>query len=404
MSPNPHHHQPPLQILADQCVMCGLCLPRCPTYLVNALEGRSPRGRIAHMRRLANGAEPTPALVADLDSCLACGRCESACPSHVRYGAMLPAARSILRSRVGEPTWRRALRALAKRPALLRRLLQLTRRLPPWALVWLRHARVRALLGAAKAIAPAAMTGAPTARRHSTPRDRVLLFRGCVGTAIEADTHSAAVKLLEQAGYEVVIDSATTCCGSLAQQAGAWHETQRDANKLLQRVQANSVVAVVACASGCITALRNALRGPGLPAVYELLEFLERSSARESGSTDLRRSGDPRRIALAVPCTQLALDGGAAARHALGRVADVEVVELPDAPGCCGAGATQFLIDPETARRLRMQRARQIAASGACMVATTNTGCRLHLQMGLSEIGLDLPVVHPATIMITPTR
>jgi hypothetical protein len=51
------------------------------------------------------------------------------------------------------------------------------------------------------------------------------------------------------------------------------------------------------------------------------------------------------------------------------------------------------MADPETAAAVRRHRMAQIAASGATIVATTDSGCRIRLRAGLTEAGLDLPVV-----------
>src|SRR3989442_12140876 len=41
--------------VVQQCIHCGMCLPTCPTYDETKLERNSPRGRIALMRRIADG-------------------------------------------------------------------------------------------------------------------------------------------------------------------------------------------------------------------------------------------------------------------------------------------------------------------------------------------------------------
>ena len=83
--------------LADQCVMCGLCLPHCPTYRISLDEAESPRGRIALARSLASGRiAPGPTALSHLDQCLTCLSCENVCPSEVRYGEIITRTRAAL--------------------------------------------------------------------------------------------------------------------------------------------------------------------------------------------------------------------------------------------------------------------------------------------------------------------
>jgi len=88
----------PLIAMADRCVLCGLCLPHCPTYALLRDENDSPRGRVVLMRglfdhRLAAG---DARLALHLHRCLGCLACEHVCPSRVPYGVLLRAARAQL--------------------------------------------------------------------------------------------------------------------------------------------------------------------------------------------------------------------------------------------------------------------------------------------------------------------
>ena len=101
--------------LADQCVMCGLCQPHCPTYALDRTEAESPRGRIALMQAVAKArlADDAGALE-HLDHCLACRACERVCPAHVRYGELLDLARATTRARRAPPWRQRALEWLLR--------------------------------------------------------------------------------------------------------------------------------------------------------------------------------------------------------------------------------------------------------------------------------------------------
>jgi L-lactate utilization protein LutB len=111
----------------QQCIHCGMCLPTCPTYDETKLERNSPRGRIALMRRVADGnLEVTQAFGQELYFCLGCLTCETVCPAGVRYGEMFEHARAdieqagVMRNPQRDLVRALTLRWLFKRPQALR--------------------------------------------------------------------------------------------------------------------------------------------------------------------------------------------------------------------------------------------------------------------------------------------
>src|SRR6202048_2759366 len=104
----------------QQCIHCGMCLPTCPTYDETKLERNSPRGRIALMRRVADGQlEVTQAFGHELYFCLGCLTCETVCPAGVHYGEMFEHA-GVMRNPQRDLVRALTLRWLFARPQALR--------------------------------------------------------------------------------------------------------------------------------------------------------------------------------------------------------------------------------------------------------------------------------------------
>src|SRR4051794_11142339 len=79
----------------QQCMHCGMCLPTCPTYDQTKQERNSPRGRIALMRAVADGAlDVTHEFAEEMSYCLGCLACQTACPAGVDYAQLFETARS----------------------------------------------------------------------------------------------------------------------------------------------------------------------------------------------------------------------------------------------------------------------------------------------------------------------
>lgn len=91
------HSRPELIKLADQCVLCGICLPTCPTYQQQQTEAESPRGRMALIKAFAEGKlKADQVLYQHLASCTGCMICQQVCPAKVEYQQILLAGKNLL--------------------------------------------------------------------------------------------------------------------------------------------------------------------------------------------------------------------------------------------------------------------------------------------------------------------
>src|SRR5260370_29966919 len=216
----------------QKCIHCGMCLPTCPTYDETKLERNSPRGRIALMRRVADGKlEVTQAFGQELYFCLGCLTCETVCPAGVHYGEMFEHARAdieqagVMRNPQRDLVRALTLRWLFTRPHALRavgrlvwffqtsglesvvRRLKLTALLPP---------RVRAL----EPLTPRMQRQFSDAliRPVEMPADqkhRVGLLTGCVQDLAFSHVNRDTADALLANGCEVVTPRAQSCCASI---------------------------------------------------------------------------------------------------------------------------------------------------------------------------------------------
>lgn len=376
--------------LADDCVLCGLCLPHCPTYGLDRSEGESPRGRIMLMKGLAEGRiAPEPAATAHLDHCLACRSCERVCPAQVRYGELLLLGRESQRAAVPAGSRQRALEWLLPRPAWLNLALRIARALQavmpgPWRRMPPAPAR--------RALDP---VHAPTA----PARGQVALFLGCLGRHYDADTASAAIRLLNRLGFEVHVPHNQTCCGALHRHAGA----REAADALAQRnrlafVTTIKPIAILTLASGCHESIAQGFAlDAASPPVHDLFDFLAADAQFERLRFRAAKTGA--RVALHLPCTQRnVLRNAAKIAPMLARVPGLEVVALPET-GCCGAAGSHMLTEPTRADALRGPLLDAVAASDAATLCTSNVGCRMHLAVGLKTRGLAVPIRHPIELL-----
>lgn len=388
--------QPPFPLdLADRCVKCGLCLPHCPTYLDAGIEGESPRGRIALMQGLATGRlAPQPKLVAHLEHCLGCRACETACPADVPYGELIDAGRaSLAASGAGPGPGRRTVAALLRRPRLFAALARLGR-LP--GARWL-AARLGRLPARAAALLP---PGARVPARSATPttgaRGTVQLFLGCVSYALDGRSLDDTRRALAAAGYAVEVPARQGCCGAVDLHAGRPDQAARLARRNLAAFSGSAPV--VACATGCGATLLDYERVSGADGARLAARVVEPAQLLADAELSLG-AGPYRRIVLHLPCSQRhGTHGVEATRRLLARLPGLAVRELP--AGCCGAAGEHLLSQPGLADRLAAPLVAGLQADPPDALVTSNIGCALHLGAALRRAGLDLPVLHPSSLVV----
>ncbi|MGD2031500.1 MAG: (Fe-S)-binding protein [Gammaproteobacteria bacterium] len=396
-----------IELLADACVKCGLCLPHCPTYQISGLEGESPRGRIALIQGLASGQLPPGGRTAEhLRNCTGCLTCQRVCPAGVRYGQLIDLgyARLTRAGAGGTVSW---LRALARRPGLSRFLLTLLR----WARrLGARRAATLIGIGAETAIgrivhrlpAPPVQARRRPVRNTVKPAESVMIFTGCVTSSLDRQTLEDAIEVLTRCGYSVDRPARQVCCGALDLHDGDLEAAGQLATKNLAAFGTDGTP-VLTLASGCAATLDDYDRLlPGrsdnfAARLQDVGSFLH-EHWKQAGPN---LSPIPARAALFQPCT-VRNNPRRRSRDAdlLGRIPSLDVRVLGPGYGCCGAAGHHFLTRAHQADRLLAPILDEIRSLDPEFVVTANVGCALHLAGALSERGHPARVLHPVSMIL----
>lgn len=394
------------QILADadRCVLCGLCLPHCPTYGLSHNEAESPRGRISLMLAVARGQlEADAGLRGHLERCLGCRACEAMCPSLVPYGRLLRNTReqlyrqehSRLADTLATPARRRLLRG-ALRLFQASGLQRATQRLH-----LLGHGPAgRLVQGLPTRIAAPSLPAFTPAQ--GTERGQVALFVGCTGDLLQRALLHDARRLLSALGYAVHVPPEQGCCGALHVQQGDGAGARRLARQNLAAFPAEAE-AILSVASGCGALLHEydqLLEDEGTASfagrVVDINAFL--AAIDWPPAVVLRPLAQ--KVAVHEPCTlRNVLKGHNAPYGLLRRIPELEVIALPHNERCCGAAGSYLVDHPAEADALRADKIAALAELRPHWLASANIGCAMHLAAGIREAGLAVKVVHPVTLL-----
>ena len=365
------------------CVSCGLCLAYCPTYRVTGEEARSPRGRIAAIRAVEEGAPASREFVDILETCVVCRACETACPSSVPFGRLMEGARQAVSSQA-VPWWQRLAYRTLEHPKVLAAstavgaAAQRGRLIPPRL--------------AARMSLPRLPLRRP--RLHPTGTD-VWLFTGCVMDAWQRPVHADTIAVLGAIGVGVALPGpGAACCGALHAHAGLHERAQVLAGRVMGAFPGDAPVLVNS--AGCGAALKEYGRLVGTAEAAEfagrVFDVQEWVAARADRLPPAAPGWHRPRIAVQDPChLRHAQRAEAHVRTVLRPYGDL--VELDDEGRCCGAGGAFSVLQPELAGAIRSDKLAVLARAGADLVASPNPGCAMWLAAAGAEVRHPMEIV-----------
>ncbi|MFQ5880651.1 MAG: (Fe-S)-binding protein, partial [Dehalococcoidia bacterium] len=394
----------------------------CPTYLETGLEPESPRGRIYLIKAASQGRIPITAnVIRHLDLCLQCRNCESACPSGVPYGRIMEQTRAtIIQNGQAPLSWlgrMLVLRHLIAHPGRLRLAmypLQLYNQLGLPRLV--ERAQCVGFLPR-KLYHLATLAPRPARRIALTPgtvmhppsgmaQRRVGVLVGCVMPWLYDRVNVATARVLARNGCEVVAPAGQVCCGALHAHNGDRVAARRLARRNIDAFLAAGVDAIVVNSAGCGSAMkeyaellhsdrRYAERARCFSAmVRDVSEFLaelpfEKPTGVVSGTVTYQDSchlAHAQRIA-------------APPRAILNAIPGLRLVEMEHADLCCGSAGIYSVTQGEMSGQLLRRKMREVAQTGAQIIATANPGCMMQLETGLRRYSLAGQVAHVVELL-----
>jgi glycolate oxidase iron-sulfur subunit len=380
----------------DQCVMCGLCLPHCPTYVLTRDEGDSPRGRIALMQALGQESIDigNERLAFHLDRCLGCRACEAMCPSHVPFMDLMDAARAEVNrvqgiDRYGMPA--KQLLAMAASPAKMR----LAAATAGGIGFLMRHVPLSGNWARVRDLFPNSANESLHVHQKPGKGKPAYLFAGCMGDLAERETLGAAERLLVALGHEVLRSGSAGCCGAMHRHAGQPQQADDLRQKNLEAFDEYPDAPVLSVATGCSAQLKSYPEAFS-KRHFEIMAYL----ASLQWPKEIEFAPLEEQVAIHIPCTQRnVLKDKSSTRALLERIPGIVLSELPLSSGCCGAGGLNMLNQSEIGEALLEHSIEWLSREQPCYVVSTNIGCTLHIQAAIRHSGLNCEVVHPLWLL-----
>lgn len=407
-----------------KCIRCGTCRSVCPVFKAADNENTTARGKVRLIEAVTDGRIPlTETMQERMSKCLMCKACVVGCPSGVKTDEIFLSARKALADRNGIPlvkklaftglTYRKlfdlGLRTGAVFQGLVFKTTKDGRGKIPRIPVPGAGMNARRLIPELAKIPLKSMI--PTVNKVARPKARVAFFTGCMLNYVYPEAGKAIIEILNKNDVEVVIPPDLHCCGTPAFTSGDFATGAYLAQQNLDVLADQSYDAIITGCGTCGAALQHEYGqlsdthefqekwNKVSSKVYDIAQYLVKFGYK----TDFGRLNA--KITYHDPCHLIrGMQVSKEPRQILASIPGVEFVEMKDANKCCGAGGTFSMAYYELSRQINDVKLDQAEKTGASVLATGCSACRMHMNDGLSQREGKLEIKHTAEIIAAAYR
>lgn len=240
----------------------------------------------------------------------------------------------------------------------------------------------------------------------SGSRPKVGFFVTCLVDAMRPNIGFASLKVLKQAGCDVDVPRAQTCCGQPAFNSGDDQTTKAIARQVIEAFEPYDYVVVPSGSCGSMIRVHYrelfvddpewAGRQAALSAkTWEILSFL--SDVMKFRPTGVRYQG----VATYHDSCSGLRDLGVhdQPRALLGEVEGLKLVHLAGNNECCGFGGAFCVKYPDVSNAIVSDKAEKIAATGADTLLGGDMGCLMNMAGKLSRNGSAVKAFHTVEVL-----
>lgn len=416
-----------------RCIRCGACQSVCPVFKELQAEASVARGRVMLIRAVINkDLDLTDGFREKMSLCLMCKACVANCPSGVKVDKVVEAARAEIVRKQGLPFLKRVIfRFVLKNRWVFNFAMRMGSAFQ--GLVFRKGPHGQGMLprmplglDRRRLLAPLApqsfRSQYPEVVKVEDAKKRVAFFTGCMINYIYTDTGRAVVNVLKRNGIEVVIPALQNCCGAPVRINGDY-ESARDMARaninVFLREQVDTVV--VTCGTCGLTlkeeyaelladdpvyAEKAKKLGAKVQDITEVLVSLDgfRDKIQDEFQDKLldgtQGKGLPLKVTYHDPCHLVrGLKVKEQPRQIIRSIPGVEFVEMAKPDTCCGSGGSFSLYHYNISAKINDHKIEDIKQTGAEVLVTGCSACRMHIADGLSRQHAGVKVMHTVQLL-----